>query len=263
MGGFYNLYLDETKYNKDGQIMYGIAGMAILDNKVRNMGSMLGRLKSDLWSSTLSYPEAKNIVLHMSDIRSANTRFNPYYNVFNARSNKRKIFEGIENILASNNCFVFGAMVNLSSLSEKYNFTPSYYRGDGICLTHIINNFVCFLKHHRARGRIIFESRADHINNNSDLALQKQFYKILTHGTLIYKAVDIQQAITDMQFKRKVENDAGLQIADFIPSHFMINFCGNSQAKINIYKTLKKLRYSGKTSQGEKDSKLFGVCYIE
>ncbi len=45
MGKFYNLYLDETKYNKDGKFMYGIAGMAVPFNKVRNMGRMLGKLK--------------------------------------------------------------------------------------------------------------------------------------------------------------------------------------------------------------------------
>lgn len=262
MGKFYNLYLDETKYNKDGKFMYGIAGMAVPFNKVRNMGRMLGKLKKEIWSD-LSYTETKNIILHMSDIRSANIKFDSNYSVFSARSMKRKVFEGIGDILVENDCVVFGTMVNLTSLEQKYCSKSTYYIGDSICMMNIINNFVCFLKHQNAKGNIIFESRADHNGNRSDLLLQKQFYKIITHGTNIYKPIEIQKVITNIKFKSKKENDAGLQIADFIPSHFMINFCGNSQAKINIYDKLKKLRYSGGLTQGGIYSKDFSVCYIE
>lgn len=262
MGSFYNLYLDETKYNKDGRFMYGIAGMAISDNKVKNMGRMLGQLKKDLWQEK-KYGDAKNIVFHMADIRSANTKFDSNYSIFQIRNNKRKAFEEIGNILKTNNCTVFGAMVDLTSIEEKYKTKSSYYIGDSICLMNIVNNFVCFLKNHKSRGRIIFESRYDHKGNHADLLLQKQFYKIITHGTNIYKPIEIQQVISDIRFKKKNDNDAGLQIADFIPSHFMINFCGNSQAKINIYKTLKKLRYSGGLTKGGLHSKDFGICYIK
>ena len=37
MGKFYNLYLDETKYNKDGKFMHGIAGMAVPFNPRRDI----------------------------------------------------------------------------------------------------------------------------------------------------------------------------------------------------------------------------------
>lgn len=263
MGGFYNLYLDETKYNKDGRFMYGIAGMAISSNKIKNMGRMLGQLKQELWGKNLSYGESKNIILHMSDIRSANIKFDSNYAIFEKRSVRRQVFTGIENILLNNDCTVFGTMVDLTSLELKYKTKSSYYIGDNICMMNIVNNFVCFLKSHNAKGRIVFESRADHIGNLPDLMLQKQFYKIITHGTTIYKALEIQKVVTEIRFKSKKENDAGLQIADFIPSHFMINFCGNSQSKINIYSTLKKLRYSGENTKGKIGSKEFGVCYID
>lgn len=263
MGGFYNLYLDETKYNKDGNFMYGIAGMAIASHKIKNMGRMLGILKQDLWGDKLSYSESKNIILHMADIRSANIKFDQHYSIFEARSIKRKVFQEIEKILIENNCTVFGTMVDLTSLEKKYQTKSSYYIGDSICMMTIINNFVCFLKNNNAKGRIIFESRADHKGNHPDLLFQKQFYKIITHGTNIYKPIEIQKTITDIRFKSKKENDAGLQVADFIPSHFMINFCGNSQAKINIYRTLKLLRYSGGLTKGMIASREFGVCYIK
>lgn len=155
MGKFYNLYLDETKYNKDGKFMYGIAGMAVPFNKVRNMGRMLGKLKKEIWSD-LSYTETKKIILHMSDIRSANIKFDSNYLVFSARSMKRKVFEGIGDILVENDCVVFGTMVNLTSLEQKYCSKSTYYIGDSICMMNIINNFVCFLKHQNAKGNIIF-----------------------------------------------------------------------------------------------------------
>lgn len=57
----------------------------------------------------------------------------------------------------------------------------------------------------------------------------------------MYKALEIQDVISDIRFVKKQENNAGLQIADFVPAHFMINFSGNSQHKTNIYKTKKNI----------------------
>lgn len=79
----------------------------------------------------------------------------------------------------------------------------------------------------------------------------------------MYKALEIQDVISDIRFVKKQENNAGLQIADFVPTHFMINFSGNSQHKINLYKTLKKHRYSGFKTKGLQYSSKFGVTYIK
>ena len=263
MGSYYNLFLDETKFYDNGKYLYGIAGIAVESNKVPTMGKMLGRLKSDLWSGSLTYAQCKNIVLHMSDVRSGNSKFDENYCIFKSRENVRRLFKGLEEIIEETEMTVFGSMVNLSDLAEQYKTNSSFYIGDQVCMESIINNYTCFLKHHNARGKITFESRANKTGNKSDRMLQKQFYKIITHGTTMYKALEIQDVISDIRFVKKQENNAGLQIADFVPTHFMINFSGNSQHKINLYKTLKRHRYSGFKTKGLQYSSKFGVTYIK
>lgn len=262
VGNFYNLFLDETKFFDNGTYLYGIAGLAIEKAKMPDMGRELGKLKAELWKDNLTYAQAKNIVLHMSDVRSSNCKFNENYSIFKSRERVRSLFKGIGEIIENTEMTVFGSMVNLSDLAEQYKTKSSFYIGDQMCMEDIINNYTCFLKHHNARGKIIFESRADKSGNKSDRMLQKQFYKIITHGTRMYKALEIQDVVSDIRFVKKQENSAGLQIADFVPTHFMMNFSGKSQHKINIYKTLKKHRYSGYNTKGQMHSNKFGVTYI-
>jgi hypothetical protein len=262
VSNFYNLFLDETKFYDNGRYLYGIAGLAIEKAKMPDMGKRLGKLKAELWKDDLTYTQAKNIVLHMSDIRSGNCKFDEHYTIFKSRENIRTLFKGVGEIIESIDMTVFGSMVNLSDLSEQYKTKSSFYIGDQMCMENIINNYTCFLKHHNSRGKIIFESRADKSGNKSDRMLQKQFYKIITHGTRMYKALEIQDVISDIRFVKKQENNAGLQIADFVPTHFMMNFCDKPQHKINIYKTLKKQRYSGYKTKGQRYSNKFGVTYI-
>lgn len=261
MGGFYHLYLDETKYNRDGQTIYGIAGVAITDTHLTEMRREMGELKKTIWSD---FPpsRAKSIVLHATDIRGANTRFHEKYDVFERNENIRIVFSRIGDWFSTYDMTVFGAMVNLSRLSEQYQSNHSYYTGDRICLTEIIDNFVCFLKWHKARGKIIFESRSDSSGNKSDQKLRKQFYKIYSQGTNRYSAIELQDSLVGIKFVKKQENDAGLQVADFVPTPFMKNYCGKSQGSPNIWPILKRHRYSGGLTKGLKESRIFGVKFL-
>ena len=68
-----------------------------------------------------------------------------------------------------------------------------------MCLTEIINNYNCFLKWHNATGSIIYESRASKTGNHADNKL-KTIYKILAHGTTIYRGLDLQSNISGIEF---------------------------------------------------------------
>ncbi|MBM7180606.1 DUF3800 domain-containing protein [Streptococcus suis] len=260
-GGFYHLYLDESKYSKDGSVVYGIAGVAIEEGALRAVRTTLGGLKKHLWSS-MSPSQAKSIVLHASDIRGANIKYETHYDIFRKKENIRKVFSGVADIILKNDLTVFGAIVDLTKLKNEYLAEHSYYTGDRICLTEVVNNFVCFLKWNKAKGRIIFESRSDRNGNKADRKLKKQFYKIYSQGTDIYSALELQECLLGFKFIKKQENEAGLQIADFVPTPFMINFSNQSQPTINIWKTLKKHRYSGGKTKGNIQSSKFGVKYI-
>ncbi|MBO0423870.1 DUF3800 domain-containing protein [Enterococcus plantarum] len=266
-GGKYLLYLDEcifTDKNTRNKI-YGIAGVAVHESQLYSMRKSLGDLKVKLWGTERKYGAAKNIILHSSEIRKAVVTNIPEYDIFKKKENIRKVFTGIDSIIEAQKLVVFGTVVDLNLLELKYKVAKgsSNYRGDSICLTEIINNYACFLKWHNATGHIVFESRASKSGAIADDKFRKQFYKIMTHGTTIYKGLDLQNTIIGMEFIKKQENEAGLQIADFTVQPFLMNFCGEKQTKPSIYRTLKKHRYSGAESFGEKDSKIFGVKYIK
>lgn len=266
-GGNYSLYLDECIFTDKNtrEKIYGICGVAVHESELYNMRKNLGELKISLWGDKIKYVNAKNVVLHSTEIRRARSSDIPEYQIFNKKANIRKAFNGIGNIIECRKLVIFGAVINLTDLEETYKVFKgsSNYTGDFICMTEIIDNYNCFLKWHNATGNIIFESRASKSGNHADNKLKKQFYKIIAHGTKIYRGLDLQSNITGIDFIKKQENDAGLQIADFTVQPFLMNFCGENQTKPSIYSTLKKHRYSGLETFGEKNSKIFGVKYIK
>lgn len=266
-GGKYSLYLDECIFTDKNtrEKIYGICGVAVHESELYNMRKNLGELKISLLGDKIKYVNAKNVVLHSTEIRRARSSDIPEYQIFNKKANIRKAFNGIGNIIECRKLVIFGAVINLTDLEETYKVFKgsSNYTGDFICMTEIIDNYNCFLKWHNATGNIIFESRASKSGNHADNKLKKQFYKIIAHGTKIYRGLDLQSNITGIDFIKKQENDAGLQIADFTVQPFLMNFCGENQTKPSIYSTLKKHRYSGLETFGEKNSKIFGVKYIK
>lgn len=256
----YSLFLDETR--NSNKKTSGIAGIAIKNDNISTMNEMLNDLKVALWPD-LKQEDAKSIIFHVTDIVRSNIKFNKEYIIFRAKSNKDQLYAGLSEILEKNDMTVFGSMINLQSLGEKYKKAFDNYIADEMCMEEILNNYACFLKCHNATGKIVFESRSTDENDKSDRIFRKQFYKIITHGTKMYKAIELQEVIDGIEFIKKRDNNAGLQLADFVPYHFMRNFCGKSQQKENMFKTLKKKRYSGESTKGELLSNVFGMSYIK
>lgn len=256
----YSLFLDETRNSRNNTS--GIAGIAIKNSDIVTMNAMLNKLKADLWPE-LSPKNSESIILHVADIAKSNVGFNKEYKIFRAKENKVLLYNRLNEIFEKNDMTVFGSMINLQSLSQKYKKKFDNYLADEMCMEDILNNYACFLKHHNATGKIVFESRSSGKSDKSDRVFRKQFYKIVTHGTKMYKAIELQEVIDGIEFIKKRENNAGLQLADFVPYHFMRNFLGKTQQKENMFKTLKKNRYSGEGTKGKEFSYIFGVNYIK
>lgn len=164
--------------------------------------------------------------------------------------------------ILSNNLTVFGCVVNQTSLEKNYCKNTDLYTSDELWLSEIINNFTCFLKHHNAKGSACFESRVSATGSYADSKLKKLFYKIMTRGTKNYKAVDLQSKISGIKFKKKQENEAGLQLADFTVQPFLFNSAKEKQNKPTIYPILRNQRYGGSNNIGGMYSKKYGVVYI-
>lgn len=266
--GYYNLYLDECLHIDDTtkEKVYGIVGIIVDRSELTNVRHELGDLKIRIWENELRTAEAKNVVLHAAEIYRSNRKGkvkNINYSIFRSNSKLREVFNGVTDIIEKNNLAIIGCVANLTTLSSRYKMKTDNYIGDSICMNKIINNFACFLKCHNAKGSIIFESRATSTHHGADSKLKKQFYKIMAHGTTIYKPIELQDVIESISFVKKQENEAGLQISDFIIQPFIFNFCGIKQKKPNIYQRIRKQRYSGGKELGGTESGIFGVTYVK
>lgn len=264
---YYNLYLDECMINTTDKKVYGIIGVIIKESELDDVQNELDALKNRIWCD-MEANQAKEIVLHAVEVRGANKNFRGNrsrveYEVFRANSKKNDVFVGIKDIIMEKELGIIGSVVDLNSLSNRYKIPMDNYLGDSVCLRSIINNFTCFLKSHEGTGKIIFESRATHDSNTSDAKIKKQFYKIMTHGTNIYKPLVLQSVIEGISFSSKQKNLSGIQIADFIAQPFILHHSGEKQKQPNIYKDIRKRRYSGECSFGGPESSVFGVTYIK
>lgn len=55
----------------------------------------------------------------------------------------------------------------------------------------------------------------------------------------------MQKHLKEIYFPTKLDNIAGLQIADFVPNHFARKCAGKEQNRFNIYQSIRKCRYNG------------------
>lgn len=94
-----------------------------------------------------------------------------------------------------------------------------------------------------------------------DQRIRKQFYKIISHGTLRYSAVILQDTIKGISFIAKEENNNLLQLADFVPRPLALNYVNIKQSKPSIYQIIRKKRYWANNSP--QDSKKYGVVVID
>lgn len=244
--GVYELYLDEsTIRNSKGEVFCSVAGVVINKDIRVNVRRSLGDLKYRLWEGTAS-PKSK--IIHLVDANAAykhrNIR-NQDMMIFRNGNKIRSLYNGVGDIFNQYSLPVIGTVYKKDLIESAYAsqlFSKPTYE---IAMQLIIENFAHFLIKNNGVGRLILESRNSSRNKKSDALVQQYFYSILASGTLYYPSKVIQDKILDIKFIAKRENDAGLQLADFVPVHFAKNVAGNKMGKPNIYQTLRKLRYDG------------------
>lgn len=249
---FYHLYLDESAFNDraNSKKAYCVAGIVVRSLDLRKFRSSLARLKYSLWENEQDLFDTKtnpkDRIFHEAEIRSGNKRIldkYPYYKIFSKRHNIRKAVNGVGNIIENNDLTVLGCIVDETSLESNYLCEQNSYTSYKKCLNSIITNYNLFLLNNNAHGDIILESRKSDNNNFLDVRTRKMFYKILSMGTNIYSAQSLQDNIRNVKFVSKQSNEAGLQIADFVPRPFLLNYLNVNQSKPSIYQVLRKHRY--------------------
>lgn len=256
----YNLYLDESKFKYRDQIGYCVAGVIIEEgSQLHSVRKYLGRVKSSIWSDKYGFGKSKQIIFHEAEIRSHASniiRRRAEYESFKKAENVRLAVRGIGNIIENHSLPVMGVLENQTEIAETYKTSRNSYTSYYLSLKQIIENYCYFLKNNNSTGEIVLESRKNKDSSILDQRVRKMFMKIMAHGTLRYSSMDLQKSISGIAFVQKQENEAGLQIADFVPHPFLLHYFGVSQTKPSIYQQLRKARYDGEMGPKKGASRL-------
>lgn len=240
----FQLYLkSQTRQGENSAIC--LAGIVVqAEDHDRQLIPQLGKLKSKIWADQ---PNPTSIVLHEKDVRAyANNRPNrnlslsPYYSRFRKGSVTKDLYRELNNIFSSSPITIIGACLDEVSSRRLYssNFSQDLYLAT---FQIVIENYVHFLESRRERGVIFWESRGE----SQDRLVRMRYHQVKAIGTLYASAHIVQAYLRDIEFPRKSDNVAGLQLADFVPNPFARNVLKLGVLKPNIYTTLRALRYDG------------------
>jgi hypothetical protein len=102
-------------------------------------------------------------------------------------------------------------------------------------------------------GSSMSQSETNRINR-----LSLRFHQIKAMGTMYVSPYAMQSLILDIQFPKKSDNIAGLQVADFIPNDIARDIAGKKSHRFNLNKVVKRSQYDGGLTRSDK----FGVKII-
>lgn len=250
----YTLYLDESNTSQahNGTPFFCMAGAIVNDDDYSFIESQLDAIKRNVWND-LNNPE--RYILHQMNIADAGRGrldFNkfPEYIRFKAKNIRESFYESLAKIYDHNKICIVGGSVDENLLNKQFSLGKNpdkTYRNNIdkylVTLQLLLENFCHFLCLHNGVGRIIYESRE--ISSNE--IVRDRFYHIKLMGSMYITKETMRKHLLGIDFIEKKANNAGLQIADFIPNAFAREHAGFGQIdKNNKYiRKLKYYRYNG------------------
>lgn len=249
----YHLYLDESETHINGtNRIFCLAGIIVKEDDFNTvLKPRLDNLKQQVFHD-LTNPT--DYILHEKDIRSAQKNkmknINPEFRRFKQAHYSRMLYNELEQIVQSSSCKVIGSCIHMDDLNKHFNkkiVSQNYL----IAFQIILENFCHFLERVNGTGHVFYESR----DEKPDSIVRMQFNHVKAMGSMYVNPYAMQRHIREIDFPNKLENNAGLQIADFIPNPFARKVLEKKQYKFNIYKTLRLVRYDGGIYKGNR----FGI----
>lgn len=142
---------------------------------------------------------------------------------------------------------VIGVTIKTDEISQMYNEDD---RNDMylIALQVMLENFCHFLIQNESVGRIRVES----IDEIHDQKLRVLFYRLLYTGTLFYSNKTLQDHLLGIDFRRKDDNEIGLQIADFVPNPLARFALAKEQKATSLFDAIKARIYIHSNRFGHK-----------
>lgn len=227
----YFLFLDELKANNEYE-HFCIGGCFIEESCYRNkIVKAVNSLKSGIFGNT-------SVILHETEARSHKDKFSVFRNNL---EKEEKFWKGLGEVYENNEIHTLCAGVHKENLKKYY---PSKNEKDSeyyIALQIILENFVHFLIKNKSIGCVYFESR----NIQSDFELYEHYNMILNNGTLFLSSELMKKHLRCINFPLKIDNNIGLQLADFVLNPVARDFQGKEQRELNIFTQIKDKSYNG------------------
>lgn len=248
----YTLYLDESEIpiknskQEDENIYFAIGGVILPDDYHDNHFSQaLSEIKRKIWCEDKYQSVYDTFVLHEMDITAAHHKHfsalkNKYNRVFAKYSKYNLLYEELSNLVNNSDITVLCAFVNQNELNRIYPMNSINDRLS-ILMQIIIENYYHFLVTHNAKGKICYE----YIDSGQNKIVQKRYDNIRQTGTMFYSAKSINKSVIGFCFKKKSENIAGLQLADFVPNTLTRFKCNKTNNSDVTFKSIYAKLYDG------------------
>lgn len=267
----YTLYIDEseTSNSHNGQPHFCMAGVIINDKEYGIVENEVNKLKRRIWND---YDNPEMIILHQKNIIDASkgklniSKF-PEYERFRSNSFRRRFYSEFANIFDCGKIRIVGGSIDVNYMEKYYNVQKQYIVGQPIqyrnqtnkyliTLQLLLENYCHFLAVHNAKGRIVYE----HIGEIDNERICSKFYQIKLMGSMYMTKEAMYNHLLGINFIKKDENNAGLQIADFIPNAFAREHAQFGQLDHDnvLINKMKYYRYDGLQRKQER----YGIKYM-
>lgn len=249
----YFLFLDELKPN-DNYKFFCMGGCFIEENHYRTkVVPMMKQLKNNIFGNC-------SVVLHENEIRKYKDTFQRFKD---DKSKEEKFWNGVGDVFKNCDIHTLCVGIDMENLPKYYptktEKDDEYY----IALQIILENFVHFLIKNNGMGCVYFESR----DMKSDYALYEHYNMIKKNGTLFLNSELMGKHLKCISFPLKIDNNIGLQLADFVPNpvvrHFQSlelknnkidkidkDFC--EQRDLNIFQQIQEKAYNGNIDRNDR-----------
>lgn len=153
----------------------------------------------------LKYFGRRDIILRSYDIRKQKGDF-----AFLVDLHKRlEFYEDINNLVKNSDFKIIAAAIDKNKLKSQYLSPDNPYN---LCLQFILERSVMYLG--RTKERVIFRIESRETHNDEKLAEVYESFRNSDHN--LFSQQEVQSKLVDLSFNQKVQNIAGMQIADLV-----------------------------------------------
>lgn len=229
----YFLFLDELKAN-DIYSNFCMGGIIVEEVYYRKtLVPKMNSHKNDIFGNS-------GKILHENELISLLSRYPDAIK----EEKRKKIYDAIRDLIINYDVQTMCVGITKTNLSSHYpNSSNSYnkYRLYNVALQIIMENYTHFLEEHNSYGCVFYESR----NMQADYELQKQYELIKEQGTLYLSSDVMKKRLLSISFPLKIDNNVGLQIADFILNPMARKFDNMDQKENSLHNAIITKAYDG------------------